>query len=101
MASARNIFIEKQVTEIVDAQGQSSAGPAFVVRDRDSALSGPVNGTGLGLKYVWSRKRDGTGTQIILVLKVGRDRDSNNFGLKKVTRLTGAIFAYGCEKWKK
>ena len=31
---------------------QSSAGPAFVVRDRDrdSALSGPINGTGLGLK---------------------------------------------------
>ena len=34
--------------------GQSSAGQAFVVRDRerDSALSGPVNGMGLGLKLV-------------------------------------------------
>ena len=56
---------------------QSSAGPAFVVwdRDRDSAISGLVNGMGPGLRKTWSRRRDGIGTVIILVPKSGRDWD--------------------------
>ena len=48
--------------------------------DRDSEKLGPVDGTGLGQKLFWSRKQDGTGTEIILVPKAGRDRDLNNFG---------------------
>ena len=71
-------FFQNSVPTILKVkQLQSSAGPTFVVwdRDRDSAISGLVNGMGPGLRKTWSRRRDGIRTIIILVPKAGRDWD--------------------------